>query len=1090
VVFITGNLGNQEDSILAFFNSLPQIAFLLTENGEIKEFNEKSKEWLEQISLAKKENNKIKYYPELLKNAGCNPEKVISIKKNIKSLFADKKKEFKEEISLEYNKGESWFKIQARIFEEHVTILMENITKRKKYKINTLFKNNTSAIAILDCQGKIKGINDEFQNVFGYKLAEIKGKLLDDVMERGKIGAANRKVTAELLAGNKRKGKGTRYDKWGTPKEFLFHGIPIIVEGEVEGAYALYDEITELTREKEKLEAIFNASQDVAFVLTGAAEDSKVDLIKEFSPGAENLFGYDREEVINKSVSILHTREDVEKLPEIYRHLAQGKRWEDKIEAIRKNGEKFPALFTAYPVRSKFGASRDLGVFIDITELEETRKKLEQTKNQLEAILESIQDGISVLDPDLTVRYTNNTMEEWYEKNAPLKGKKCYQVFHNKSKPCSDCPTLRCMESGEVEKEIVPGLESSDIEHLEIYTHPMINEKTEEVTGVVEFVRDISERLKAERKLKRKKLWSDALFEEIPTSIVKMDNQGNIVEVNKKFAETFGYHNDEVQGENLDEVLERGRSGSTNKDLTYKITEGKNVMAEGTRYDKQGKPREFIIKGIPITINEEVVGAYGIYEDITHLKEIEDKLRIREEQYRKIFETAPVGIMLEDSRGNILNVNDSLCQMSGYSKDELIGKSVIETLTPVEYRDEAKKNIAKIIAGQNLDFTGVSRKKTGEKYYVQFSETKVSLPQEGTGILSIQMDITELKKKEDNLRYLSYHDGLTGLYNRSYLEAERERLDTKRQLPISLIMCDVNGMKIVNDTYGHKMGDELLIKVADILRECTRDEDIVARWAGDEFVILLPQTDSDKARKIASRIERNCEQVKLKDIPITMGIGIAVKKTAKEKFSKVLARADEKMYKDKLTKANSAENKLVQNMLNTLAAKSAETKEHALRMVDLAHRIGEKLNLSSEQLNKLSLLATLHDIGKTTISEEILTKPKDLSEKEWEIIKEHPQRGYTIASATEEFAPIAKAILHHHEHWDGTGYPGGLAGKEIPLLSRIISLVDSYDVMTTGRPYKKAMSKEEALAEIKMCASSQFDPELAEKFVEMMAEED
>ncbi|SDM48304.1 HD-GYP domain-containing protein, partial [Halarsenatibacter silvermanii] len=232
--------------------------------------------------------------------------------------------------------------------------------------------------------------------------------------------------------------------------------------------------------------------------------------------------------------------------------------------------------------------------------------------------------------------------------------------------------------------------------------------------------------------------------------------------------------------------------------------------------------------------------------------------------------------------------------------------------------------------------------------------------------------------------------------------------------------------------------------------------------------------------------ENACEKAEFGDIPITLGVGVAAKHDTEEKFEDFMARADGRMYKDKLTKAYSAENKLVQNMLNALSAKSQETMEHAMRMTELAHRLGEKIGLSNEQINNLSLLASLHDIGKTTISKDILNKPEDLTAEEWDIIKEHPERGYNIASATEEFGPIARAILCHHERWDGRGYPKGLAGEEIPLLSRIISIVDSYDVMTAGRPYKDALSKEATFQEIERCAGSQFDPELAEKFVKMM----
>jgi len=169
-----------------------------------------------------------------------------------------------------------------------------------------------------------------------------------------------------------------------------------------------------------------------------------------------------------------------------------------------------------------------------------------------------------------------------------------------------------------------------------------------------------------------------------------------------------------------------------------------------------------------------------------------------------------------------------------------------------------------------------------------------------------------------------------------------------------------------------------------------------------------------------------------------------------------------------------------------LRAKSDETEEHSERMIELSEKLGKKLGLSGSEINKLSLLASLHDIGKTSISEEILNKPGSLSEEEREIIQEHPERGYRIATATEEFSIIAREILCHHERWDGKGYPNQLKGKDIPYLSRIISIIDAYDVMTNERPYSKAISKEKALQEIQLEAGSQFDPELVAEFLELL----
>ncbi len=343
---------------------------------------------------------------------------------------------------------------------------------------------------------------------------------------------------------------------------------------------------------------------------------------------------------------------------------------------------------------------------------------------------------------------------------------------------------------------------------------------------------------------------------------------------------------------------------------------------------------------------------------------------------------------------------------------------------------------------------------------------------------------------QKEIKYKSFHDELTGMYNRRFFEEEKIRFDTKRQLPISLITSDVNGLKIINDSLGHKKGDKLLEKAAKILQNVLRDEDIIARYGGDEFVILLPKTSNQMAHKISGRIQQDCERTEEDELPVSLGVGVATKYDITQNIDDVLTKADNNMLQNKLISSRSTKNKIIESLLNSLGAKCDETKEHTQRMAKLAYDLGEKVGLINSELNKLSLLANLHDIGKTSISEEILTKPGDLNDEEWKIMKNHPQRGYKIALASEEFAVVAEDILAHHERWNGGGYPRGLKGEEIPYLARIISIVDAYDVMTSGRPYQLAVSKEEALAEINKCAGRQFDPELAEEFVKMMREDE
>lgn len=220
---------------------------------------------------------------------------------------------------------------------------------------------------------------------------------------------------------------------------------------------------------------------------------------------------------------------------------------------------------------------------------------------------------------------------------------------------------------------------------------------------------------------------------------------------------------------------------------------------------------------------------------------------------------------------------------------------------------------------------------------------------------------------------------------------------------------------------------------------------------GDEFAILLPQTPKKEAQRIVNRIKKECNLASVKGLSVSICFGIATKEERGSTLIETLKVADDAMYQTKLLESKSTKNRIIQSLLNTLSVKSFETKEHGIRMSNLAIDLGKTLELSSDELNRLSLLATLHDIGKITIAKEILTKPSQLNDEEWKIMKKHPEHGYNIASASSEFALVAEEILSHHERWDGSGYPRRIAGKAIPYLARIISIIDAYDVMTMGR---------------------------------------
>jgi len=358
------------------------------------------------------------------------------------------------------------------------------------------------------------------------------------------------------------------------------------------------------------------------------------------------------------------------------------------------------------------------------------------------------------------------------------------------------------------------------------------------------------------------------------------------------------------------------------------------------------------------------------------------------------------------------------------------------------------------------------------------------------GIITVGRDITERKQKENAILYLSYHDVLTGLYNRAYYEKNRALLDIKDNLPISIIVCDVDGLKLVNDSFGHIAGDTLLKTTAEILKKGCRECDIIIRTGGDEFMIFLPRTTNIEVEKILSDMYEQCRIAKEQsnnDLHFpSISMGCATKKLESDSLNQTTKLAEDYMYQRKLLARKGVHSIFLNYIKTTIYEKSNETQEHCQRMIYLARKIGKALNFSQQELDKLELATSLHDIGKISIDLRVLQKNGKLSTEEWEIMKKHPEVGWRISQVVPELYPISDVILSHHERWDGLGYPRGLAGNDIPLLARIINIVDSYDAMTQERIYQKAKSKKEAIAEIQKMAGKQFDPNLTNIFIEQV----
>jgi diguanylate cyclase (GGDEF)-like protein len=352
----------------------------------------------------------------------------------------------------------------------------------------------------------------------------------------------------------------------------------------------------------------------------------------------------------------------------------------------------------------------------------------------------------------------------------------------------------------------------------------------------------------------------------------------------------------------------------------------------------------------------------------------------------------------------------------------------------------------------------------------------------------LKAEVAERKVAEEKMRYLSMHDSLTGLYNRTFFEEEMKRLDEEKLTNMGLIMCDVDGLKLINDSMGHDKGDSLLISTANMIKSCVRPSDIVARVGGDEFAILLSNATQEILENNYQKLQEHAFSLdgSLSEFPLSLSIGFALRTDTKTNLNKLYVEADNNMYREKLYRSQSTRSAIVQTLMKALEARDFITEGHAERLQIMVADLGAALGLPGKTILDLRLLAQFHDIGKVGLRDRILFKPGPLNDDEKLEMQRHSEIGHRIALSSPDLMHIADWVLKHHEWWNGEGYPLGLKEDQIPLECRILAIADAYDAMTSDRPYRKAMSHEAAIAELKKCAGMQFDPELVEQFTSVL----
>lgn len=440
-------------------------------------------------------------------------------------------------------------------------------------------------------------------------------------------------------------------------------------------------------------------------------------------------------------------------------------------------------------------------------------------------------------------------------------------------------------------------------------------------------------------------------------------------------------------------------------------------------------------------------------------------------------------VVLFDYEGKLAAFSNAILYVMPHTKFE-IGVTTLDDFVA----EGGFKGYRPNAGDQEFEWTAVIKREThifSCKYRYMKDERE-----KGIGKIFVFNDITSMRKTYFELEYSSMYDGLTGLYNKQSYQLQIPQWSDSRYWPVALAVCNINGLRNINDQFGTGYGDALMKQLAYFVRQDCGDNVYAAKIDNGDVALVMENTTHKEAADLCEKIKMDIESFYGQSDAVHVEYGIAVKERADVTMDRVLADARASMQNKKMLKDNSTSSSLVDSLRQTLSESDYETEEHVERTREMSARLGKALKLSDSDIGRLELLAMLHDIGKVAIPHHVLVKKGKLNDEEFMIMQQHTVKGFRIAKASPELAPIAEGILSHHEKWDGTGYPNRLKGEDIPLLARVIACVDSHDVMVHNRPYHQAMPEEDAIKELRRCAGTQFDPHIVEVFTQLLEEEE
>ncbi len=515
-----------------------------------------------------------------------------------------------------------------------------------------------------------------------------------------------------------------------------------------------------------------------------------------------------------------------------------------------------------------------------------------------------------------------------------------------------------------------------------------------------------------------------------------------------------------------------------NVDATETVVVNRGILWDGSQvsfrsyavaeYDDQGQ----------------MIHIIGCSQNITQHSRQQQMLQVLEQRFGSLADNGPHLVLVVDNEDKFSYVSQNIAAILGVDKKALLGQYQESLLGYLEETLSTRAEIESILEAKvSGQVKCRARVAEGALNWFVFHFVPVG-GEDGqvAEMVIIGHNIRQEIEQQELTQYLKTHDPLTGAYNRVFFWQQMKQLQKEEGLDFCLVLVDINGLKLINDAFGNEKGDAILKEVVQMLRRYFGPQSRIFRMGSGEFAVQVLGAQPQEAEAMCERLAEGCRKTSRRMLPLSLSWGIGYSGDRWNAHG-LFNLAQNRMYSHKLLERHSLHNQVTASLKEALKSRNLETADHVERMENMVTAMGKQLGLPGNEMDRLILLASLHDIGKLAVPDHVLNKPGKLTAEEMEIMRTHSEAGYRIAMTSQELSVIASEICCHHERWDGTGYPYGKKGEDIPLLSRIIAVVDAYDVMTHKRVYKDSINHQQAVEELRRCAGSQFDPAVVELFV-------